>query len=314
MLERKPHNYRIFTDGLKFIDYGWDIKPYNFKDFVYMAQRAYLTLKYPTANNFKEIARKALSDWEMEELDGFPIFFDKVYSKFLLANFMCKHPLKYDIENYGNDGYNLLTTPSTTQWTNAGSVSLLIKACYQDGAALERLVKHIVSQCEQPRLFIEKIVVVDPKKDGFLRQYAESSIEKTHSALERLKNAGIINDYIIAPSNEATTRQINKRWFDIDCSETHNIENIPVTPQLYAFEIANGDYILQADSDVLIVRRDRGHDYVGDMISSLRNNPKALSVSFNIAHNPDSKFKEYTSPGNGEYKPEVRFCLFEKNA
>jgi hypothetical protein len=92
----KPRNFRCFKDGLRFIDIGWDIKPYNFKDHLVMAQRAYLTLKYPMAQDFLTMARKALTDWETPELEGFNRFFDGVYKKTLTVGVECQHPITYD--------------------------------------------------------------------------------------------------------------------------------------------------------------------------------------------------------------------------
>jgi broad specificity phosphatase PhoE len=438
----KPRNFRLFKDELKFIDYGWDIKPYNFKDFVFMVQRAYLCLKFPTTINFKEIAHQALTDWEIPELEGFPQFFNKVYGRALEVEVECKHPIKYDrqneykskihelinkyamtknviIEHIGHQaepivseansirvtgliadlshyspidvivsnkiinckkddltGYltsikkylvpggllvltlenpffkpdskglnylniKTLVTSSgftaldesespyymgidgsfktdtlilTTRLAQTGNerISLVIKVCYQDSSNLERQIRHIVSQCKQPRSFTEIYVVVDPKKDGFLRQYDKPSVEKTYLVLEELKAQSVIDEYYTVPDDIESIRDINLRWFNIDCPNSHSIQNIPVTPQLYAFEQAHSDYVLQADCDVMIGRRDMEHDFIGDMISALKNNPNAISVSVNIAHSPGSEPKDYSSPGNGEYKPEVRFCIFDK--
>ncbi len=435
----KPRNFRIFSDGLKFIDYGWDIKPYNFKDYLVMAQRAYLTLKYPSALNFLEIARKALVDWEVEELAGFPDFFNRVYQKMLTVEIACEKPIVHDknvefmarisrnistygiesprilehtgrvalvmcdnaesvkdldivekgsadvvvskgigqttveqFESYlrsaskclttsglfiiilehpfytagvspddlsrlkrklGQAGFVLKSVDESPYYTDvegnfksdwlvltalkmqpkAESVSLIIKACYQDWSTLERQVRHIVTQCEQPRDFLEKIVVVDPKKDAFLRQYADPSIESTYEALEKLKAQGFIDAYYTAPAEPGEIEEINERWFGLKCSQSHCVRNIPVTPQLFAFEIARGEYILQADCDVIVGRRDESHDYCGDMIRALKENPDALSVSFNIAHDATSKIQEYGSPGNGQFVPEVRFCMFDRD-
>lgn len=435
----KPRNFRVFSDGVKFIDYGWDIKPYNFKDFLVMAQRAYLTLKYPSAQNFLEIARKALVDWEVEELAGFPDFFNRVFQKMLTVEVACEKPIVLDkkaefkalvsrnIATYGVASPRILEHGGITELlridnavsvedldgveigsadvvvskdvgliradqieaylrsvskclTNSGlfilvlehpfytagaspddmsrlrrklgqagfilknndespyytdvegnfksdwvvmtalktepkpeSVSLIIKACYQDWSTLERQVRHIVTQCELPRGFLEKIVVVDPKPDIYLRQYADPSIEGTYAALEKLKAQGFIDVYFTAPSESGEVEGINERWFALNCPQSHCVRNIPVAPQLFAFEIARGEYILQADCDVIVGRRDESHDYCGDMIRALKENPNALSVSFNIAHEATSKIKEYSSPGNGQYVPEVRFCLFDKD-
>ena len=83
------------------------------------------------------------------------------------------------------------------------------------------------------------------------------------------------------------------------------------TSSLYAFEITNGMYTLQADADVIICRRDWNHDYLSDMINAVESAENVVSVGFNIAHKTD-EFRPYSAPMLGEYVPEVRICLFRK--
>jgi broad specificity phosphatase PhoE/glycosyltransferase involved in cell wall biosynthesis len=91
------------------------------------------------------------------------------------------------------------------------------------------------------------------------------------------------------------------------------VKGVPVTPQIFGFENVDSEFILQVDSDAIIVRRDRNHSYLKDMVSSLESRPNAISISFNIAHEEGSPAKEYDSPGDGGFVPEVRFCLIHRN-
>jgi uncharacterized radical SAM superfamily Fe-S cluster-containing enzyme len=79
----KPSNFRVCSGILKFIDYGWDIIPFNYKDFIFMVQRAYLSINGWANPNFKTLAKKALNTWDIIELNGFNEFFNEVYSKLL---------------------------------------------------------------------------------------------------------------------------------------------------------------------------------------------------------------------------------------
>ncbi|MHC1709806.1 MAG: glycosyltransferase [Methanomassiliicoccales archaeon] len=438
----KPSNFRIFEDGVKLVDYGWDIKPFNHKDFLFMCQRAYLMLNYRPGSDFKALARRGLFDWNLPELNGFAKFFNKVldglekeplngwnplrlvdrsklthwliekvdperrkkcilFTDVLFENhdygipdnwtvshlmddmpghdalvvdcanshsgldlisqikekldvvLVSKHPvrelyllsanpfhskqlnsgiireLKTILWNRGlhlqgalqapsdfdSEGHpfseHLLLIVKNCRRTEA-SVSLLIKSCYQDARTLDGMVRHIVHQCEGPDLFTEKVVVVDTKENDFLRQFSAPDREEALRTLEHLVEEGLIDEYLLSPIEPEEIKEINRRWFGLDCLETHSVKGVPVTPQLFGFERVKGDYVLQVDSDAMICRRDRSHSYLSDMIEALDRDPKVLSVGFNIAHDPSENFVEYSSPGNGEYVPEVRFCLFNK--
>ncbi len=441
----KPLNFHVFNDGLHLIDYGYDIKPFNYKDFLFMVQRAYLMLNYPNNENFKALVRRALNNWDMEELNGFTGFFNEVYTKILsydnensnissLLMFddkilyeqvkqMCSHyhsinkilfystgekdisclfpgkdvlcitdisqlkeseefdlaildiagkinsselmhrmlktiggKMNSDCEcaiiadnpffQHGNEKYplerlkNLILSASftlkktqDTRWQvdstgdfysqyliaiavakkkAADNVSLLIKTCYQDGPFVERLIRHIISQLEGPDKFLEKIVVVDTKENNYLRQYSLPYKELTIESVEKLVEERVIDRFILVPHDTEIIKECNERWFEIKAEATHSVTNVPVFPQLYGFEQCIGDYILQVDSDAIIVRRDRDHSFLEDMKRALEENPNALSVSFNIAHSLNERKKEYTSPGNGHFVPEVRFCLLHR--
>ena len=191
-------------------------------------------------------------------------------------------------------------------------VSLVIKASFQDIDFLETQINHIIYQTEAPRNFTERIIVVDSKESKFLRQYSSPNREKTISILEKLKKKAIIDNYYLSPNNYNEIMKINKRWFNVEVEKSHSIRNIPVTPQIYGFELAKGRYLLQVDIDIIIGRRDFKHDYLLDMINCLDNDRSILSVGFNICHDPSSDFVNFFSSEDG-FVPEVRICLFNKD-
>ncbi len=192
------------------------------------------------------------------------------------------------------------------------TVSLLIKSSYQgEGDMLYRQVRHIVTMLEK-RNFCEVFLIFDNKEDNFIRQYAESSKNSNILTAEKLRNQGYIDKWEETPSDEKTIRELYERWFGSETTETHTLNNSPMAQPLYAFEITKGKYTLQVDADVMICRRDWTHAYLRDMIESVESGCRVVSVGFNIAHK-DSDAKPYTSPMSGEYVPEVRICLFQKD-
>lgn len=187
-------------------------------------------------------------------------------------------------------------------------VTLLIKVCAQDEFAVEANIKHIVKQLSSPNPFFEIVVSIDTKKNDFLRQYnSNGDLERLIEKIKELKANKIIDRYIVY--DDSKTEEINLRWFNLPSKFSHSAKNIPVSSQLYAFEQCRGDYILQADCDVVIGRKDYNHSFLTDMIAQLKDNEKVISVGFNI-YNKESK--DYFGFTDGGYVPEVRLGLFDK--
>lgn len=69
-----PKNLRVTATGLKLIDYGSDIRPHTDDGFRTMAERAWLTWRWPHRPDLEEIMRRALTDKTLPELDGFERF------------------------------------------------------------------------------------------------------------------------------------------------------------------------------------------------------------------------------------------------
>jgi uncharacterized radical SAM superfamily Fe-S cluster-containing enzyme len=190
-------------------------------------------------------------------------------------------------------------------------VSLVIKACVQDSAVLYEAVKHIIRQTASPDKFDEKILALDTKTADFLREYNnDGTWEKLLQESQRLLSERIIDKVIYPPDNEVLT--INKRWFDIPTSYTHTTQGVPIASQLYAFEQAKNDYILQVDCDAMIGRRNHQHSFLGDMLKALKENESVISVGFNIYKSDNEGFTPYFGFEGGGFVPEVRFCLLNR--
>ena len=188
-------------------------------------------------------------------------------------------------------------------------VSLLIKTCLMEWRAIERLVRHQVGQLEEPTGFVEKVVVVDTFDGPFPRQYDYPDPEAHRAAMNRLLEDGVVDRVVYAPSDPDIIRDAYRRWFGVETDETHSINGQQIFATLFGFEACAGDYALQLDSDLLISRRDRSHDYLNDMVNVLRSDPKALFAPMSIYK---SEQTAYTYQGdNGAWRVEARGCLFD---
>ncbi len=238
--------------------------------------------------------------------------FEQLFWKLLKHNIRIEKIRPYDIRPDG-DGYHRPEGYILKVWKLKPldkKVSLVIKTCPQDSKTLYQQVKHILKQMLAPNNFYEKIIAIDKKESDFLRQYTDNgNLEELYGVISRLIDEGLIDSYIELPDEEI--EEVNQRWFGIRTFNTHTVTNIPVTPQVYAFEEVHGDYILQMDSDVLIGREDYSHSFLKDMVKALDMDENAISVGFNIPKAKEIRFVGYHAPP-GEYKPEVRLGLIHK--
>jgi glycosyltransferase involved in cell wall biosynthesis/SAM-dependent methyltransferase len=189
-------------------------------------------------------------------------------------------------------------------------VSLLIRASAMEWESIDFQIRHIVNQLEGPRRFFEKIVVTDTYTGPFSREYAPADAAELRTGLERLAAEGVIDRFVIAPDDPAIIAATYQRWFGIACTNPRCENGQPTFMSLFGVDQCHGDYILQMDSDCLIGRKDRDHDYLAEMIDVLQSDPKAVTVSFNIAKNGN---EPYTMGLAGEkWRTEVRCSLLAK--
>ena len=190
------------------------------------------------------------------------------------------------------------------------SVSLLIKTCLMEWKFIERLVRHQVSQLEWPVGFVEKIVVVDPSEGPFSRQYEEANAEAHRAAMDRLVEDGVVDRVIYAPNELAVLRRTYRKWFGAESDESHSTDGQQLFATLYGFDSCESDYVLQLDSDMLILRSDKDHNYLAEMVDVFRHDPGALFVPLSICR---PVRLSYTSEGpKGDWRVEVRGCMFDR--
>lgn len=192
------------------------------------------------------------------------------------------------------------------------NVSLIIKTCGQDSNTIYENVEHIVKQLSSPNQFFEKILLIDNREpEHYLRQFNDNgSLQELYNKANQLIADKLIDRIIELPKEKI--EEVNRNWFAITSQHSHTFDNIPVTTQLYGFECAKADYILQMDSDVMIGRRDYSHSFLNDMINICEANKKVVTVAFGITHSNELKFQEYFGFENGGFVPEVRMCLIDK--
>lgn len=189
--------------------------------------------------------------------------------------------------------------------------SLIIKACIQDSAVIYEAVKHIVRQTASPNIIAERILALDIRQSDFLREYNKGgSWEALLAQAQRLVDDRVI-DALIFPTAEEI-RSVNLKWFGLETGHTHSIKKVPVAAQLFAFEKARHDFILQVDCDAMIGRRDHQHSFLDDMMAAFENSEKVVTVGFNIYKGDKACFTPYFGFKNGGFVPEVRFCLLHR--
>ncbi|WP_181790349.1 glycosyltransferase [Myxococcus llanfairpwllgwyngyllgogerychwyrndrobwllllantysiliogogogochensis] len=214
----------------------------------------------------------------------------------------------------------LLTQHALRQWRTAGpteprelapasDVTLLIKACAMDVAMLLTQVRHIVGQLESPRRFARRILLVDPYPGPFPREYAPGDLPGLISSAEQLQREATLDEIWVAPGEPGLVAAVNAAWFGLACDVTHSARGIPVTPQLWGFDQIQTRYVLQCDLDVLVGRRDFGHDYLGEMRAAAAPED-VLGVAFNIPQPENVTSRPYDAP-LGAFVPEVRCGLLD---
>jgi hypothetical protein len=177
-------------------------------------------------------------------------------------------------------------------------VSLVIKASALEGGALVRQVEHLVGQLEAPRAFAERILVLDSKKAGFVREYAVPDPSQVLVAAEDLISRGLIDRVVMTPADSTDAcALLNERWFGLGANCSHTSSGAPLAAPLSAFEACRSDYILQVDADLLIRRKELTHDYLGELVGALRATPGAVTVSLSVLQDGDTAFEAHDKDG-----------------
>ncbi len=190
-----------------------------------------------------------------------------------------------------------------------GEVTLLIKACAMEAATLDVQVCHLVSQLERPRAFAERVLAIDSREDGFLRQHARGNLSGLRREARRLKDSGWIDRIVEGPGDGPAAAALNRRWFGIPSTYAHAATGAQLSSTLAGFEACETRYVLHVDADVMVARIHRDHDYMAEMLAVLTGEPDALTVALNIAMEHD---RPYTDRGpDGAWRTEARAGMID---
>lgn len=190
------------------------------------------------------------------------------------------------------------------------SVGLVVKTCAMEAATIERQVEHLVRQLESPRIFQERVLAIDARRDGFVRQHSAADWQALQQAADRLVRHGWIDRVWIGPEEGPDAARVMREWFDLDSASTHSAQGAPLAMPLSAIGSCTADYVLQVDSDLLVGRADRDHDFLGDMIAAMEVDDTAVTAALNVPQAADQPF----SAGDGQrpWRVESRGSLLHR--
>ena len=293
------------VDGELFVfDIGRDIRPFKITYFRNMCARLYLSLICGYSDDELKKRTKSLrdddadyrdNDEEFKKIPGFEPFYKDVMCSWI------------DSREFGKT----IKPTQDNSLKHYNDVTLLIKTCAMDAPLIEVQIGHILTQLCCTHKYAKVLLLIDSRTQGFLRKHNQGDYEKVLETSNNFREQGKIDNLLAAPIPEqpACVADLYCRWFGVESEKTHTEAGIPVFSQLWAFEQIDTRYVLQLDVDVLIGRRNFEHDYMGDMLTAIKER-NIFCVGFNIAHAPDSQINPYLAPQGG-YKPEVRLGLFD---
>ena len=161
--------------------------------------------------------------------------------------------------------------------------ALLVKACAMDAHTLEEQVRSLLTATEGPSGFSEIILTIDTRTSGFLRAHAPGDLALLRASAEGLRAAGEVDRIVETPSDPATLRALNRRWFGLDLAATHTESGAATSALLVGFDACATRFVLHADVDMMVGRGDRDLDTIADLIGALEADPLALTAAFPVA-------------------------------
>jgi broad specificity phosphatase PhoE/glycosyltransferase involved in cell wall biosynthesis len=216
-----------------------------------------------------------------------------------------------DLERFepASDFLTLVCRP-VPQDTDGRNVTLVIKTCAMEAATIERQVQHLVGQLEVPRAFHERVLAIDSLRDGFVRQHAPGDALRLDEAAKRLVREGWIDRVVVGSVEGPESASTLRDWFALNGTATHSMHGAPIATPLQAIESCSTTYVLQVDSDLLVGRRDRRHDYIGEMIARFKADEAVVTAALNVASEVDVPFS--AGDAAGPWRVEVRGCLLHR--
>lgn len=279
-------------NSLSYIDVGTSIVPFEARFFRDMCLRLYLSFVLKFSDD--EISRRSNTFRnnidEMKIIDGFEDFYSREVQLYNLnCGFFRKPARDIKVEKISHD-----------------NTTLIIKACAMDYKLIRWQVQHIIRQITKYDKFARTVLLIDPKKNNFLRQHDQGDLEALLQQAELLKKETWIDEILVSPNNDhEAIRNCYEDWFNLNSISTHTNSGVPLFPQLWGFEQIETRYVLQMDCDVIF------HSSVNDRtlmkMHEALDSRNTFSVGFNIPKKSDYGFTEY----HGNFVPEVRCGLLD---
>lgn len=158
------------------------------------------------------------------------------------------------------------------------SCTLSINVAVPDTPFLEFTVPHLVKSCNYP--FRERMLIVDtaPLDARYRKDPTAATPEQLLQVCKKLKDGNVIDNVRLVDYSRKTRQKILMKHLGKSAWETHDFRGAPIYPYLYAYEVADSDYFLHFDSDMLF-HQDEGENWVHEGIRILRENDDVLSVT-----------------------------------
>ena len=93
----------------------------------------------------------------------------------------------------------------------------MIKSCAMEAGTIARQAAHIVRQICKFDAFSERALLIDPKQDNFLREYATGDIGALREVAQQLVENNIVDRVLISPleGHESVINDLYHRWFSL---------------------------------------------------------------------------------------------------
>jgi SAM-dependent methyltransferase len=188
-------------------------------------------------------------------------------------------------------------------------VALLIRACAMEAETIDAQVRHLVGQLGGSTPILERIVVVDPRRDGFHRAHGSPNLDLLLTRLEALKAEGVIDDVVGGPEDPAEVRAVLQRWFGLNAAAPYARNGQPVATALVGFERCRARHVVAVDADVMLYR-ELVFDPVREAIGVLEAQTSAVTASLNIVQAADRPWTRESQ--TGPWRVEVRAAVYDR--
>jgi uncharacterized radical SAM superfamily Fe-S cluster-containing enzyme/glycosyltransferase involved in cell wall biosynthesis len=285
-------NMALFKGQLIMLDVGSQIVPFEARFFRDMCVRLYLS--YVQNLSDREVSSRTYAFRNnieaMNQIEGFEDFYAR----------------EVQLHSRENSYFRKKPRDIAAPVRHHEDTTLLVKTCGMDHTILEQQVHHIINQITQWDSFTSRLLVIDPKVGDYLRRWNEGDLQNLLVTAKQLKDEGWIDDFLISPNEDKElVTQVLERWFSKSSVETHNVQGVPLFPQLWGFEQVPTQYMFQMDADVIFARSE-DDNVIQEMKNALQAD-QVFGVGFNI---PQPEGRELLRYG-GSYVPEVRCGFFD---